>query len=258
MFNRINNVKIKWKKYFNYNLLRIKKYFDDQYKYKILKKLNYTVYSGPFKGMRYINQSNGSELLPKVIGVYEFSIQHIFEHVVNSDYKNVIDIGCAEGYYAVGLAYRFSSINKKCKVFAFDINNEALNNLNQLALINNVSDNVISGTYFDPSMFKNFDHKSFVICDIEGSEIDMLNPQTQEALKYMDILVEVHDGGEKSNKIKSVLYNRFSQTHSIEFFKYVLAPGKLFGNISLKKQARLLDEKRRFGLEWMFMRSNLN
>src|SRR5271166_5203781 len=65
-----------------------------------------TVQAGPFRGMRYIDQSHSSSLIPKWLGLYERELHDCIEEAIASPFQTVLDIGAAEGYYAVGLALR--------------------------------------------------------------------------------------------------------------------------------------------------------
>lgn len=77
------------------------------------------VLGGPFKGMQYGQIiSYGSVLPPKILGFYESEISVVFQNLKCKKFDVIIDIGSAEGYYAVGLA----RMNKAQLVYAFDIN----------------------------------------------------------------------------------------------------------------------------------------
>jgi len=78
-----------------------------------------TVLNGPFKGIKYIDLSIGSKILPKLAGSYEEPIHKWINEIIEKNcYSTIINVGCAEGYYAVG----FSKAISKTKVLAFDIN----------------------------------------------------------------------------------------------------------------------------------------
>jgi hypothetical protein len=57
--------------------------------------------------MAYIPQAVGSALIPKLLGCYEAELHGVIACALNTTYDTIIDIGCAEGYYAVGLALHF-------------------------------------------------------------------------------------------------------------------------------------------------------
>ena len=52
-----------------------------------------------------------------------------------------------------------------------------------------------------------------MLCDIEGAEQELLNPELAPALKVMDIIVESHEC--LIPGITQVLVDRFKETHQI-------------------------------------------
>jgi 2-polyprenyl-3-methyl-5-hydroxy-6-metoxy-1,4-benzoquinol methylase len=87
----------------------------------IVKRHGLVVLDGPFAGMRYVPQAAGSSLLPKLLGCYEAELHPTLTSVFSLNYRQVVDVGCAEGYYAVGLATRIL----EARVFAFDTDMQA-------------------------------------------------------------------------------------------------------------------------------------
>src|SRR5262245_4258495 len=75
------------------------------------------VLSGPCQGMKYpAFTAIGSTLFPKLLGTYERELATVMNEICSRPFTNVINIGCGEGYYAVGLALRVPT----CHVYAFD------------------------------------------------------------------------------------------------------------------------------------------
>jgi hypothetical protein len=67
------------------------------------------VAGGPFQGLHYPHRrSVGSAPLPKLLGSYESELHAALEQLLTEEHETVVDIGCAEGYYAVGLGLRLS------------------------------------------------------------------------------------------------------------------------------------------------------
>ena len=62
------------------------------------------VYSGPFKGMEYLDYATEGCLVPRLLGCYEDELHADLQRFVDMGVDTIVDIGCAEGYYAVGLA----------------------------------------------------------------------------------------------------------------------------------------------------------
>ena len=78
------------------------------------------VLGGPFAGMRFETATEGN-LAAKLLGSYEGELQPFVEKYLRAGFDRLIDIGCAEGYYAVGFALR----SPNTMVDAFDMAEEA-------------------------------------------------------------------------------------------------------------------------------------
>lgn len=94
------------------------------------------VLHGLFKGMKYpVMGAYCSVLYPKLLGSYERELEPLFLDLLQNNYTEIIDIGCAEGYYAVGLALKAPT----ARVYAFDINPHARQQCSDMAALNGVS-----------------------------------------------------------------------------------------------------------------------
>src|SRR5579859_5362525 len=67
----------------------------------VRKRTRARVRSGPFAGMRYVDASIGSAYLPKLLGIYERELHPVIEEACASRPGLIVDLGAAEGYYAV-------------------------------------------------------------------------------------------------------------------------------------------------------------
>lgn len=168
------------------------------------------VLSGPFAGMRYVSGSVGSVLSPKLIGCYEAELAPILEGIRVRGYPVVIDVGCAEGYYAVGLAIGLPS----ARVFAFDLDERARLLCAEMAALNEVAERVVVEGACDVARLRRLPLAgALLICDCEGFEIELLQPDLAPGLKRCDLLVELHDG--RDPRITPTLRERFAPTHDI-------------------------------------------
>ncbi|GAB6268722.1 MAG: hypothetical protein STSR0002_14640 [Smithella sp.] len=219
----------------------IKEYFND----------DRTVRQGPFRGMNYsVGKSICSALLPKIYGSYEEPIQKWIQEIINNKYENIINIGCAEGYYAIGLA--LTSPNSK--VYAYDTDAEALLLCKELARSNNVESKIIINDLCTHKELEYFgSKKTIVICDIEGDELHLLDPSLAEGLQYTDIIIEAHDF--IADGISETLSDRFKHTHKIEMIvDYEREPKMVLGeNINEEILREIIDEKRPVGMKWLRM-----
>ena len=169
------------------------------------------VLSGPFKGMDYgVRAAEGSRAA-RLIGAYEASLAPVIEAIIARGYDLVVDVGCAEGYYAVGLARRMP----RARVLARDANPAAQALCAALAALNGVSGQVSIGGLMDHA---DFDicrtARTVVICDIEGAEADLLDPARAPGLLSADILVETHDC--LTPGLSQLIAARFAATHHVQ------------------------------------------
>jgi hypothetical protein len=168
------------------------------------------VREGPFKGMQYVDQQLDGCLIARLLGCYESELHPHIERLISYRPDTVIDIGCAEGYYAVGLARRMPW----CQVYAFDIDPRGQALCSQLATANGVKERVTIAGEFRGADFASFaGRKVLVFCDIEGAECALLDPVSFPALRSFFIVVECHDG--ENEKISDELERRFASSHDI-------------------------------------------
>jgi hypothetical protein len=168
------------------------------------------VYAGPFKGMQFQARTSEGAGLPRLLGLYEFELQPFVTRFMAEPFECVIDVGCADGYYAIGLARGMP----QTVVHAYDINPDARIGCAALAEANGVADRVVVGELFKPERFAEFAGKrTLVIVDIEGAEADLLDPEASPALKGMSLIVETHDCF-RPGALK-LLSERFAASHDI-------------------------------------------
>ena len=217
---------------------------------------------GPFKDLLYPSfKSKSSSLYSKLIGSYEKELEVEFERVINCGYEQIIDIGCAEGYYAVGFAIKMP----KVKVYAYDIDSEARDLTNQMAILNKVDDRVVVKSHCDSKTFQNFDYskKTLIISDCEGYEQFLFTKENIGAFESVDLIIETHDWVDIN--ISSNLEGLFFKTHNVEVLQSVSDNFKAknykydeFNNQTLEVKYRIFEEGRRFVDEWLILKSKSN
>ena len=177
----------------------------------LLEKEGTKVLQGPLQGLDFIERSAEGCHIAKLLGCYEQPLQPHITSAIEKNYSTILNIGCAEGYYAVGLARALPN----ARSLAFDTDPKAQAACIQLAEKNSVSDRVEVGGLFSPADFVNYDQEStLVFCDIEGAELELLDPKVAPALKSMDLIVESHECLRPG--ITDILITRFSATHDIQ------------------------------------------
>ena len=207
--------------------------------------------NGPFAGMHYQVKTSEGAAAARILGIYEASLAPVIETIVARAYSLVIDVGCAEGYYAVGLAQRMPG----AKVMARDTNPVARNLCAVLAEVNGVAERVeVGGLFthadFDLAMLQD----TVVICDIEGAEETLMDPAVAPGLLYADILVECHDcfHAGLSDRIAA----RFASSHHIKRIGRVISDAALpdwMDNLSDLDRLLVLWEWRAGPTPWLWM-----
>ena len=168
------------------------------------------IYQGPFQGMTYVETASEGALIPRLLGTYESELHPHIAAFAEAGLDCVVDVGCAEGYYAVGLARHMPGVT----VYAHDIDERARTLCAELAAKNGVADRVVVGGEFQPQDFQRFaGQRVLVMVDTEGAEVDILDPARGPALAGMNIVVETHDLY-RAGALRT-LVDRFSATHDI-------------------------------------------
>ncbi|MCW2245541.1 hypothetical protein M2352_001132 [Azospirillum fermentarium] len=168
------------------------------------------VYGGPFQGMVLPPQIVTPYLLSRYMGAYEHELHDAVRESAARAYDTVINIGCAEGYYSVGLA----RLLPQAQVHAFDILPDARAKCAALAAANGVQDRISVGELFSITDFAAFAGKrALLFCDIEGAEFALLDPTQAPALRDMDIIVEIHE--RQPDRDPDAFCARFAATHDI-------------------------------------------
>ena len=168
------------------------------------------VQSGPFAGMAYVSEAVCSSLVPKLLGSYEAELHEVLQEILTRDYETVIDVGCAEGYYAVGLALALPH----ARVHAFDIDARARELCTRLAQENKVDGRVsVEGACDHERLNSLICGRTLIVCDCEGCELQLLDPEAAPEIVKSDLLVELHDAIVPN--ITPTILSRFAATHEI-------------------------------------------
>jgi hypothetical protein len=223
----------------------------------IAEEAKHRIVSGPFAQMLYVDSAVGSALAPKLLGTYEKELSHIVELFIASQPSCLIDIGAAEGYYAVGFAHLLPNLT----VVAFEATTQGQQMLYKLAALNNVQDRIRINGFCDPiSLTKCLDEAppdTLIICDVEGAEIFLLDPSLIPQLTKFCILVELHPWQHPG--VKNVLTQRFAITScvtTISSAKRVSGdfPQQLKVNLSNSLKVDAMNELRPPDMEWLLIK----
>ena len=158
---------------------------------ELFKMLNGTVKYGPFKGLRLTHNPwwGQLDLGSQCLGLYEKEILKFIENIEDGQFTNFIDIGAADGYYAVGLlstgkiqrSICFEKTDKgREAIFTNWKNNGAIGQLVVKAKAN--FESIATLTEHDLE-------RSLILIDIEGGEFELLNKSAHtEWVLYVFVL----------------------------------------------------------------------
>ena len=176
----------------------------------------YRVLHGPYQGMLYTKHGS-SVSLSCLLGTYEMEIWPVIESLKSANYGVIVDVGCAEGYHACGIAKITNT-----KVLAFDMLESARKDCAEMARINNLTDLVEIRSFLEHKVLQELcdSQKVFVLCDIDFAEKELLDLNLVPSLSKADLLVETHgrrEGGPEDTL--PFIMERFKATHDITLFQ---------------------------------------
>lgn len=186
---------------------------------EFIKRYGPAVLAGPFKGLRFPPAAFGHHLAPKLMGVYEYHLLPCVEAAIERRPGQVVNIGAAEGFYAVGFALRLP----ESQGYAFDAAPSERRMTKLVAEENGLGRRLQVGGICTVNWLR--DHLrpgDLVFSDCEGGEEGLIDPVAAPALRACDLIVECHPHVVPG--ITERLIERFGATHEIERLKVAEAP----------------------------------
>ena len=190
-----------------------------QHRYSLGRKLSsdfdHTIRYGPFRGTRLIPDSRWSaaDRGSMLLGLYE---QEVLEQLqrLSKGRRVLVDVGAADGYYAVG-ALRSGLFEH---VVCFEIDPDGRRIISEQARGNGVSRSVtILGEatkhFFDEAK-KAYDFdtpEAVILMDIEGGEFSALSEAVLQQVSGASLIVEIHDFGNAEALDADKLLSRLSE-----------------------------------------------
>jgi hypothetical protein len=206
------------------------------------------VAAGPFAGMKLDYELFPVHASPKFLGTYEKELHGVIERAIQFHPKYILNVGCAEGFYAVGLALRLND----AYVFAADADPKALLATMKNAELNEVSTRVRPVGIVSSRQFSRYLRAgaSLLVMDCEGAEFSLLDPANDVSLLRTNIIVEIHPEFGNAREI----IRKFAPTHKIiEIVTSIRAAADiLMGQIDGVDILRAADE-RRGHQSWLFL-----
>ena len=149
------------------------------------------VMDGPFAGMLLAPSLADVDAAPaKLLGSYEQEISEVFLNAIEGGTRTFVDVGCADGYYAVGMAYAAPHLTSH----AFDIAGSARELCRETAILNHLEDRVLIRGRCSADALARLDlDGALVLIDIEGAEETFLDDDVAKLLERSHVVIEVHE-----------------------------------------------------------------
>ena len=212
------------------------------------------VSAGPFTGLTFPRAAVGyGPLASKLVGAYELELHAAVEAAIAAGPGLVVDVGSAEGYYAVGFARRLPHAT----VVAFDGDPEARRLTRLSAKANGVESRVHARglATADGLASLPLGPDALLIVDCEGSEDALLDPDRVPALRRTPMIVELHE--HLVDGVGERVAGRLQRSHRITTIaatdRASLELGATADPWSSRERAALLDEGRPPGMSWLVM-----
>ena len=207
------------------------------------------VLTGPFTGMIIPERTPWADgnASTKLIGTYEHELHDVVETALWRRPEVVINVGCAEGYYAIGFARR------GLEVQALDISEDSLRVLEEFGELNGVRDKitVYNGAHNpEELLFSEYDFTTrLYVIDCEGEELTLIDLDRCPSLLGADIIVECHDFLRPG--VSSALADRLWKTHRVEIIRPRLPDLRLLEKLPTAINMLAVVEKRPMPCCWL-------
>lgn len=223
----------------------------EEFDENIFKDLGNKVITGPFAGMEISNRPvwNDGNVCAKLVGSYEFELHPAVRKAISRKPQVIVNVGCAEGYYAIGLAMRTDAT-----VYAFDLNSQSLKICNDYAFHNGVVHRVQTLVGCKEIEYLNSvggSGRRLYVSDCEGDELKLFGSEEWPAgMEDSDLIVECHDFIDP--KGSSRLVSRFMHTHDVEIINPQIPQTYPFlSHLPVMLQFLIVTDKRPPGMLWL-------
>lgn len=215
---------------------------------KVLENMGKVVKYGPFTGMILPEPEEMTWMdgnwSTKLLGCYEFELVDTLVYALSRGPKVIVNVGCAEGWYAIGLA----RIMQDVEVIAMDLDEASLELCARMALANGVGHKMTQR--IGASAPGELPEGDLYIIDVEGAESKLVDPRLCPHLQWADLIIECHEFLDA--QVVTKIYDRLVETHRMEIVKPRFPPYARYDfNISSVIQSLMIVEKRPHPTSWL-------
>ncbi|GGG96887.1 hypothetical protein [Pedobacter zeae] len=176
---------------------------------ELINKVGNQIYYGPFSGLKIPEILFDQLTVPEVLGLYESCLFETWGKIAGKAMENIMIIGGHTGYYSASMSYLLQPKNN----YTFETNLSLHHFISAWFSTNDLVSPKLYGAATEV-IFKNWEDRiDLIICDCEGEEMNLLNPNQFQWQKATDIVVEIHPFYKE--KALGELISRFKQTHQV-------------------------------------------
>jgi hypothetical protein len=210
------------------------------------------VLDGIFAGMALPASGAWGGCLARLAGSYEEELTPYLRQLASARPRVVIDIGAADGYYAIGLALMLPS----ARVYAYEIDPEARHLCRRAAEDNDVANVAVRGRITPNELRRRVGSDTFILCDVEGYEDALLDPILIPSLFQASMVVELHEFVVPG--VTRTMTERFKESHHIDLVDAVTKSGAgrpSLAHLPAAEAAEVVDEGRPSNprMQWMVL-----
>ena len=202
------------------------------------------VMTGPFTGMIVPERAPWADgnASTKLIGCYEHELHEVIETALWRQPAVVVNVGCAEGYYAVGFA------RKDLEVYGYDVSPGSLIVCQEYAEKNNVQVILEKGIK-EPETLPSFNKHTLYFMDCEGDEDTLVDLDRCPSLVNGDVIVECHDFLKPG--VGSRVADRLARTHRVDLIRPKLPDLRFLEKLPTAMGVLAVVEKRPMPCCWL-------
>ena len=208
--------------------------------------------SGPFSGLKISNTAwwGHYDKASKIFGLYEASVLQEINQSLG--YDTFIDIGAADGYYALGVIH--GGIAKKAICFERSLIGRSA--IKRNAEINGLIDKIQIMGQADVDTLAKLDLRqgALVLIDIEGFEYELLTPKIIEKFSSCKLIIELHPFLANGALSESDLIDRLQEHFKLRFLDDNVRDTtniQLINEFTSDERSLILSEGRQQQMRWL-------
>ena len=154
-------------------------------------------------------------LVPRLAGTFELELHGAVAALIEARPRLVVNIGAADGYYAVGMALHLPD----AEVIAYEADPNRSRICSSVIELNGAQDRVDLRGLCTPEALAQLNPPpgTAVVCDVDGAERELIDPARVGWLREATLLIEVHES--LAAGVTATLEERLGASHSLEWIE---------------------------------------